>query len=72
MLIVVIFLIFGGRLLPRMGRSFGQSITGMKKGLKEGTEQSKSAVAEQPEPGTPAAGETTTEASRDKDTEKDL
>jgi sec-independent protein translocase protein TatA len=55
-LIVVIFLIFGGRLLPRLGRSFGQSITGVKKGLKEGSEQFKSAIAEEPAPPKPAAG----------------
>ena len=54
-LIVVIFLIFGGRLLPRIGRSFGQSLTGVKKGLKEGSEQFKSAIAEEPEPPKPAA-----------------
>ena len=49
-IIVVVFLLFGGRLLPRLGRSFGQSITGVKKGVKEGTEEFKSAVAEKPEP----------------------
>ena len=70
-LIVVIFLIFGGRLLPRMGRSFGQSITGMKKGLKEGTEQFKSAVADQPESGKPA-GETKAEASPNEIVDKGL
>ena len=53
-LIVVIFLIiFGGRLLPRLGRSLGQSITGVKKGLKEGSEEFKSAMAEEPEPPSP-------------------
>jgi len=57
-LIVVIFLIiFGGRLLPRLGRSLGQSITGVKKGLKEGSEEFKSAMAEEPEPPKPAADE---------------
>ena len=62
-IIVVIFLLFGGRLLPRLGRTFGQSITGMKKGLQEGTEQFKSAIADEPKPTKPAAGEPTAEVS---------
>ncbi len=37
-LIIVVFLIFGSRLLPRLGRSFGQSITGVKRGPQQGTE----------------------------------
>jgi sec-independent protein translocase protein TatA len=45
-LIIVILLIFGGRLLPRLGKSLGQSITGVKKGLQEGTEEFKAAVTE--------------------------
>lgn len=56
-IIVVIFLLFGGRLLPRIGKSFGQSLTGVKKGLKEGTEQFKSAIADEPEAHKPAASE---------------
>jgi sec-independent protein translocase protein TatA len=48
-IIVVIFLIFGGRLIPRLGRSLGQSLTGLKKGLQEGTDEFKSAIAEEPE-----------------------
>jgi sec-independent protein translocase protein TatA len=56
-IIVVIFLLFGGRLLPRIGKSFGQSLTGVKKGLKEGTEQFKAAVADEPEAHKPAASE---------------
>ena len=47
-IIVVVFLLFGGRLLPKLGRSLGNSITGLKDGLKEGTEGFKSAVAEEP------------------------
>jgi len=57
-LIVVIFLIFGGRILPRLGRSLGQSITGMKHGLKQSSEEFKSAMAkedESPKPGSDKA-----------------
>jgi sec-independent protein translocase protein TatA len=53
-IIVVIFLIFGGRLIPRLGRSLGQSLTGLKKGLQEGSEGFKSAMAEEPESSKPA------------------
>jgi sec-independent protein translocase protein TatA len=48
-LILVIVLLFGGRLIPRLGRSLGQSVTGLKKGVKEGSEEFKSAVTEKPE-----------------------
>ena len=45
-IIVVVFLLFGGRLLPLwLGRSVGQSITGLKKGLQEGTDEFKFALA---------------------------
>ena len=54
-IIVVVFLLFGGRLLPRLGRSVGQSVTGLKKGLQKGTEEFKSAVAETPESPKPTA-----------------
>jgi sec-independent protein translocase protein TatA len=50
-LIVVIVVIFGGSLLPRLGRFFGKSVTGLKQGLKEGTEEFKSAVNENPDAG---------------------
>ena len=56
-IIVVIFLLFGGRLLPRLGRSVGQSLTGLKKGLQEGTDEFKSAIAEEPESPKPGANE---------------
>jgi sec-independent protein translocase protein TatA len=36
--VVIILLIFGGRLIPRIGSSLGRSIVGLKKGLKEGEE----------------------------------
>ena len=65
-LIVVIFLIFGGRLLPRLGRSLGQSITGVTKGLKEGTEQFKSAITE--ETPSPKQSSESSEAPRDEST----
>ncbi len=45
-IIVVILLLFGGRLLPRLGRSLGQSLTGVKKGFQEGTDEFKSAMTE--------------------------
>ena len=54
-IIVVVFVLFGGRLLPRLGRSLGQSLTGVKKGLKESSEEFKSAMAEEPEPPKPTA-----------------
>ena len=47
-IIVVVLVLFGGKLLPRLGKSLGNSITGLRKGLKEGTEGFKAAVAEEP------------------------
>lgn len=47
--VIIILLIFGGRLLPRLGRSLGGSLTGLRKGLKEGTEEFREAVKEEPE-----------------------
>jgi len=43
-LIIVVLLLFGGSLLPRLGRFFGKSVTGLKQGLKESTEEFKSQV----------------------------
>jgi len=37
-IVVLILLIFGGRLIPRLGSSLGRSVVGLKKGLKEGQE----------------------------------
>jgi sec-independent protein translocase protein TatA len=48
-LIVVILLVFGGRLLPKLGKSLGKSVTGLKQGMKEGAEGFKSAVSEDSE-----------------------
>ena len=50
-LIVVILLLFGGRLLPKLGKSLGKSVTGLKQGVKEGTEEFKTAVSEDDEDG---------------------
>jgi sec-independent protein translocase protein TatA len=47
--VVIILLIFGGRLLPRLGRSLGGSVTGLKKGLKEGGDEFKTAIKEDEE-----------------------
>lgn len=55
-IILVALVLFGGRLLPRLGRSVGQGLTGLKKGLKESSEEFKSAMAEEPELPKPAAG----------------
>jgi sec-independent protein translocase protein TatA len=46
-LIVVVLLLFGGRLLPKLGRSLGKSVTGLKQGVKDGSEQFKSAIADE-------------------------
>jgi len=45
-LIGVIIVLFGGGLLPRLGRYLGKSVTGLRDGLKEGTEGFKSAMEE--------------------------
>jgi len=42
--VVIILVVFGGRLLPRLGRSLGGSIVGLKKGLKEGEEGFREAI----------------------------
>ena len=47
--VVIIILIFGGRLIPRVGRSLGRSIVGLKKGLKEGEQGFKSAIKDDSE-----------------------
>jgi sec-independent protein translocase protein TatA len=44
--VVLILVVFGGRLLPRLGRSLGGSIVGLKKGLKEGEEGFREAIKE--------------------------
>ena len=45
-IVVIILVIFGGSLLPRIGRSAGRKVVGLKKGLKEGGESFKEAVKE--------------------------
>lgn len=47
--VVIILIIFGGRLLPRLGRSLGGSVVGLKKGIKEGEEGFKTAIKEDAE-----------------------
>lgn len=37
----VIVLLFGGKKLPQLGRSFGSAITNFKKGLSEGDKEEK-------------------------------
>ena len=44
--VVLILLIFGGRIFPRLGRSLGGSFVGLKKGLKEGEEGFRTAIKE--------------------------
>ncbi len=44
--VVIILLIFGGKLIPRLGSSLGRSIMGLKKGIKEGEEGFRSAIKE--------------------------
>ncbi len=48
--VVLILLIFGGRLLPRLGRSLGGSLSGLKKGLQEGTDEFREAVKDNDKP----------------------
>ena len=71
-LIVVILFVFGGRILPRLGRSFGQSLTGVKKGLKEGSEGFKSAISDEKEPSKSAAEAEDGEARGTKEPKKDV
>ena len=49
-IVVIILVIFGGSLLPRIGRSAGRKVVGLKKGLKEGGESFKEAVKEDEPP----------------------
>lgn len=46
LVIVLIVLVGGGSILPRLGRFFGKSVTGVKEGLKEGAEQFKAGLNE--------------------------
>lgn len=41
-ILVIALLIFGANKLPQIGRALGRTITELKKGLKEGTEEDKS------------------------------
>jgi sec-independent protein translocase protein TatA len=42
----IILLVFGGRLIPRLGSWLGGSFVGLKKGVKEGEEGFRSAIKE--------------------------
>lgn len=42
----IILLVFGGKLIPRVGSSLGRSLVGLKKGVKEGEEGFRSAIKE--------------------------
>jgi sec-independent protein translocase protein TatA len=42
----IVLLVFGGRLIPRIGSSLGRSFIGLKKGIKEGEEGFRSAIKE--------------------------
>ena len=42
----IILLVFGGKLIPRIGSSLGRSVVGLKKGVKEGEEGFRSAIKE--------------------------
>jgi len=46
--VVLILLVFGGKLIPRIGKSLGRSVVGLKKGIKEGEEGFKTAIKEEP------------------------
>jgi sec-independent protein translocase protein TatA len=46
LVVVLALIIFGPKKLPELGSSLGRSITGFKKGLKETSEDVKSAIKE--------------------------
>jgi sec-independent protein translocase protein TatA len=46
LVVVVVLLVFGPKKLPELGSSLGRSITGFKKGLKDTTDDVKSAIKE--------------------------
>jgi len=45
-IVLIVVLLFGAAKLPQIGQSLGRSITGFKRGLKETTEDVKSAIKE--------------------------
>jgi len=69
-IVVIILVIFGGRLLPRLGRSLGGSVVGLKKGLKEGEEGFKTAIKEDAATETPAPPKTPVADATAKESEK--
>ncbi len=44
--VVIIFLVFGGWFIPRLGRYLGRSLKGLKEGVKEGEQGFKTAIKE--------------------------
>jgi sec-independent protein translocase protein TatA len=68
LIVVVLLLVFGPKKLPDLGSSLGRSITGFKKGLKETTDDVKSAMKEDVTTDTPAGD--TVAAAKAVDTEK--
>jgi sec-independent protein translocase protein TatA len=46
LIVVILLLVFGPKKLPDLGSSLGRSITGFKKGLKETSDDVKSAMKE--------------------------
>jgi sec-independent protein translocase protein TatA len=68
LIVVVLLLVFGPKKLPDLGSSLGRSITGFKKGLKETSDDVKSAMKEDVTTAA-QAGDTVT-AAKAVDTEK--
>jgi len=66
--VVIILVLFGGRLLPRLGRSLGGSIVGLKKGLKEGEEGFREAIKD--DEASPASKKTPVVDAKAKDSDK--
>ncbi len=64
--IVIILLIFGPKRLPQLGSSLGRSITGFRKGLKDTSEDVKSAMKEDVTVDAEATEATTTQTPTDK------
>ena len=42
--VVIVLILFGGTLLPKLGRTFGRRLKGLKEGIKEGEESFKAAI----------------------------
>ena len=66
LIVVVLLLVFGPKKLPDLGSSLGRSITGFKKGLKETTDDVKSAMKEDVTADAPAGDTTAKSVDTDK------